>query len=399
MRVLCVLGRHQYGAPSRGVSTEYASFLPALQNIGHHVIHLESQDRTTYSNFRDLNQALLKSVNEFRPKIIFVVQRDYEIWTETLERISQTSDSITVCWTTDDSWKYREISRFIGKYYDVITTTYPSCVDRYHKDGIANVVLTQWAANSAYLQPPKASEQCAYKVSFVGAAHGNRTRFIEDLESAGVHVECFGHGWPNGSVPAEQIPFIMRDSVISLNFANTPALKPGGSQIKARNFEVPGAGGFLLTEYVPGLEKYYMNNHEITTFSSVAELITKIKYYTENTKERDAIALAGYERTVSEHTYEQRMRSVLDFAITSKRQDLVGKSSYSSLSHDPYEMHRLNPMLRKIRTILEKTGVAIFGARRGPRFARRLVFELSWRVAGEHTFSAAGWPGRMFPEQ
>lgn len=33
---------------------------------------------------------------------------------------------------------------------------------------------------------------------------------------------------------------------------------------------------------------------------------------------------------------------------------------------------------------------------RAPRAARRIMFELSWRLFGSHTYSAAGWPGRMF---
>ena len=45
-----------------------------------------------------------------------------------------------------------------------------------------------------------------------------------------------------------KIPEIMRQSVISLNFSNSRQ----GRQIKARTFEVPGAGGFLMTETAPG---------------------------------------------------------------------------------------------------------------------------------------------------
>jgi spore maturation protein CgeB len=37
-----------------------------------------------------------------------------------------------------------------------------------------------------------------------------------------------------------------------------------------------------------------------------------------------------------------------------------------------------------------------WGKQRGPRAARRLVFELSWRVFGSYTYRAVGWPGRMF---
>ena len=37
-------------------------------------------------------------------------------------------------------------------------------------------------------------------------------------------------------------------------------------QIKGRNFEIPGCGGFLLTDYVPGLERYFQIGEEIVCY-------------------------------------------------------------------------------------------------------------------------------------
>jgi spore maturation protein CgeB len=52
--------------------------------------------------------------------------------------------------------------------------------------------------------------------------------------------------------------------------------------------------------------------------------------------------------------------------------------------------------LRAVRAILVRCARLIWGERRGPRAARRMIFELSWRFAGARTYAAAGWPGRMF---
>ncbi len=93
--------------------------------------------------------------------------------------------------------------------------------------------------------------------------HVEYCRCIARLNEYGIGVSCFGYGWPSGSLAAEKIPQIMRKSIISLNFANSR----GQNQIKARTFEVPGAGGFLLTEYAPGLEKFYSIGKEIDVFS------------------------------------------------------------------------------------------------------------------------------------
>ena len=396
MKILCAFGKYQYGNPSRGIGTEYASFVPALKRLGYEVIHFELWDRRRCSNYAELNLALLETVERERPDVLLAVQLNYEIWLETLQIIQMGGDVATICWTTDDSWKYREVSRFIGSSCHAITTTYAEVLPKYHRDSIPNVLLIQWAANSEVLQEPLSATECQYQVSFVGAAHGNRKRRIEELRRHGIAVSCFGHGWPAGPVTAEDIPRIMRGSIISLNFANSK----GVNQIKARTFEVPGAGGFLLTEYTPGLEKFYALGKEVEAFCGTAELVEKINYYLSHLGKRDSIARAGFERTSGEHTYEIRMKEVIDFALYSRGKCL--KSSGNQLEHSfaqVVQTHRVNFSLRLLRKMLVLPCVLIWGDERGHRAARRLIFEFSWRFFGQKTFTASGWPGRMFPEQ
>ena len=396
MKVLCVLGKHQYGDPSRGLGTEYAAFVPALRNLGHDVVHFESWNRTRYPDYGQLNQALLSTVERERPDVMFVVQLNYEIWLETLRIIQSAGDVATICWTTDDSWKYREVSRFIGSSYHAVTTTYAEVLPMYHRDRIHNVLLTQWAANSKNLKEPLAARECQYQVSFVGAAHGDRKERISRLNDHGIGVSCFGYGWPSGPVAAEKISQIMRESVISLNFANSK----GQNQIKARTFEVPGAGGFLLTECAPGLEKFYSIGNEIDVFSRTEDLVAKINYYLSHPDKRDAIARAGLKRTKREHTYEIRMKGVLGFAISGKDRYMRTLRKPIRYSFDELaRAHRVGSVSRFLREIIVLLCVLIWGNERGPRAARRLMFELSWRLFRRKTFTASGWPGRLFPDQ
>ena len=396
MKVLCVFGQYQYGDPSRGIGTEYASFVPALKRLGHEVIHFESWNRKCHANYAELNKALLTTVNREHPDVMLVVQLNYEIWLETLRIIQAAGDVATICWTTDDSFKYREVSRFIGSSYHAITTTYPETLPMYHRDRIHSVLLTQWAANSENLREPLAAKECEYQVSFVGAAHGDRKERIARLNDHGIGVSCFGYGWPSGPVAAEEIPQIMRKSIISLNFANSK----GQNQIKARTFEVPGAGGFLLTEYAPGLERFYCIGNEVDVFSRTEELVEKINYYLSHTEKRDAIARAGFQRTVREHTYEIRTKEVLDFAVSSRDKYMRAFRKPVKYSFDELaRAHHVGSVSRLLREIIVLPCVLIWGEERGPRAARRLIFELSWRLFGKKTFTASGWPGRLFPEQ
>lgn len=403
MKILCALGKYQYGDPERGLSTEYAAFMPALKNLGHDVVHFELWDRRNYSGYAELNHLILKAVDRECPELLLTVQLQYEIFIETLEAIKKRGDVATICWTTDDSWKYREVSRFIGRYYHAMTTTYPEVVSKYHRDGIFHILPTQWAARSDQLFPPLMSHQCPYPVSFIGEAHGNRKQRIQRLLDQGIRVSCFGHGWPHGPVPADDIPIIMRNSVISLNFANSRGRQ---NQIKARTFEVPGAGGFLLTESAPHLENWYVPDREIAVYQSDQELAEKIKFYLSHPDTRDRIAAAGFQRTSNDHTYERRLQLVLSYALHAKAADMQNPDGQpvrperkrplfnASMSFSS-KAERLN---RLIRRVLVWGCSCIWGHVRGLRAARRIVFELSWRLAGEKTFSQSGWPARIFPD-
>jgi spore maturation protein CgeB len=394
MNILCVLGRYAYGEPSRGEGYEYTNFIPALQRLGHHVTVFDSLDRRSHEDFAALNRALLRRVEEIRPDVVFCVLMQYEVWIETL-RIIRKSGVCVINWATDDSWKYPMSSRLIAKEFDVCVTTYPSLLSRYRRDGIGNVVLSQWAANADTLLPPLPAAECRYTVSFVGAAYGNRRALVDALRKAGISVTCFGHGWPSGPVDTNAIREIVRSSLISLNFSEGSQQglpEVGSRQIKARIFEVPGYGGCLLTEETPGLERYFKSGEEVLTFSSVRDLPETVRSILAEPSRRDAIAWRGFQRVKREHTYEHRFSDILAHVKCSLPQTPIDWAGFEVAA----AQHRMSLGLKVLRYILTASGTVFWGRRRGPRAARRLVFELSWRLAADRTYCAAGWPGRMF---
>jgi spore maturation protein CgeB len=391
MKILCAFGRYNYGDSSRGESPEYASFIPAFINLGHDVKHFETWDRSAYKDLANLNVALIEEVDAFKPDIFFSVQMNYEIWLETLYILKARCDLATISWATDDSWKYKQVSRFIGHGYDAMATTYDYIVDLYKADCIEHVILTQWAANSNKLQAPNSARKCKYLVSFIGSAYGSRRKLVNALRARGIQVICFGYGWPNGPVDADKIAQIVRDSVISLNFANSY----GENQIKARVFEVTGAGGFLMTEFAKAIDLFFEPGKEIIVYHSFNDLVTKINYFLSHHEERDAIAKAGFIRTVRDHTYEIRLAALIEHTLRAKK-NRVSDSAPLPI-HDLVSHYSIGPFLKLVRYILTFLGKLLFGSHRGPRAARRLIYELSWRLCGHHTYTVRGLPGRMYP--
>jgi len=89
-------------------------------------------------------------------------------------------------------------------------------------------------------------------------------------------------------------------------------------QVKGRDFEVPGCGGFLLTRASPEIGRYFEIGREIVCYESTADLAEKIRHYLSHEEQRETITAAGYRRTIAEHTYERRFTALFE------RMKLVG---------------------------------------------------------------------------
>ncbi len=397
MKVLCVFGEHNYGRPERGDSYEYCHFVPALKKLGHEVVFFDTLQKERYRDFSDLNRRLLERVDAERPEIIFFVLLGYEVWTETLQLIAEGSSAALINWGTDDSWKYASFSRFLAPFFDLYTTTDRSAKARADRDGLDNFLLTQWAADSGRLQRPLPAAACRYDISFIGSCYGDREKWITALREQGYGVETFGHGWPAGPLASDEMASVVRSSVISLNLSSASVSGKGARQIKARVFEVPGAGGLLLTQSAEHIEEYYLPDKEIVIFDTVEELLQQVNRLMSAPEERDRIAEAGYRRTEREHNYEDRLAPLLAAAQARRRLRPAGTGRLDMSRFERVaRAHQAGVFLRLLAAIIRLPCLMIWGRQRGPRAARRLLFELCWRLSGGRVYSARGLPGRIF---
>jgi len=157
-----------------------------------------------------------------------------------------------------------------------------------------------------------ASREKTIDVSFVGLITGRKDRaeYLDYLAKNGVNVRVLGCGATGGRVSQEQMVEIFNRSRINLNFtAASSIIHLAGSipasaarkQLKGRIAEVTLCGSFLLTEYVPGIEKVLLPGEETDIFSTKEELLEKIKFYLSNERAREAIAEGGYRRALKDY--------------------------------------------------------------------------------------------------
>lgn len=77
-------------------------------------------------------------------------------------------------------------------------------------------------------------------------------------------------------------------------------------QVRLRDFEVPMSGGFYMVEYMDELKEFFDIGKEIICYTSLDDLVEKIKYFLTHDHERETIRRAGFDRCRRDHTWQKR---------------------------------------------------------------------------------------------
>ncbi len=359
MKILYVAPKYDYGLRERGFSFEHYNFFDSLLNMGNEIIYFDYMDIYKKWGKARMNNFLLEVFQSEKPELMFVFLFENELDPKIITRISKSKNVITMNWFADDHWRFDNYSRYWAPHFNWVVTTDFEAVPKYKAMGYNNVILSQWACNHFLYR--KLNLEQKYDVSFIGQAYGNRRSIIEAIRKTGVDVLTRGHGWDSGRASQKEMIEIFNQSKINLNLSNasvksisgwmgyvdrfalyTPGVKriwrkmrslinfgsPKGEaiyQIKGRNFEVPGCGGFFLTDYVKGLDNYYSLDKDIVCYKSINELTDKIHYYLQNDNLRKKIAFSGWKKTLDSHTYVHRFNDIFlkigldfDFSLESK---------------------------------------------------------------------------------
>lgn len=395
MRILYAAMKYDYGRPEDGYGFEHFNFYDSLRNMGHDVVYFDYMTLMHRYGRERMNRRLLEVARSEKPDVMVAVLFKDELDPLVLHELKTVMPTLN--WFCDDHWRFDNYSRHWAPCFTWVVTTASDALPKYAALGYHHVIKSQWACNHSLYR--KMGLPLRYDVTFVGQPHGNRRRVIEDLRRAGINVQVWGKGWDSGRLTQEEMINVFNQSRINLNLSNasvpvngadasigsgtaapagrmrsrmsrildhvpfgphvkvlgrswlkrtgyggdspdsTAAEHPGSrysEQIKGRNFEVPGCGGFLMTGRADHLDQYYENGKEMVVFDNRDDLIEKIRYYLTHEHEREEIAKAGYERTLREHTYAIRFSEV--FRRMRISMDL---EDYSDGAHRPGETHEV----------------------------------------------------------
>jgi len=342
MRILFTGLENERYRPELGKTNEHNNFYVLLKSNPKNEVTYIPFDRILEVGKRVYNQELLDTVKRERPDLFWAFMYTDEIEKETLDEIKKLTTS--VAWFSDDHWRLDNYSRFYAPHFTKVVTTWSKGREKYAKYGITNVIRSQWGFNSGIYRAVVVPNQ-DIDVSFIGMRTPHREKIINDIRAAGVNVFVRGFGWDEGRASFDEMLEIFSRSKINLNlnppmsalslksiaqiffrrrrnwivpdFWHVPSnlrsyFQKKIPQIKARPFEITGSGGFCITGTADDMENYYIPDKEIVIYENTEDLIKKTRYYLEHDNERRAIAKAGYERALKEHSYDMRLEKIFN---------------------------------------------------------------------------------------
>lgn len=308
--ILYVGIRYDYSHKNWGLSFEHYNFYHTLLNMDYSLIYFDYDRIMEKYGDEKMCQMLREAVYYYHPDILFYFHFYDWIDHNILKEISDELPTKTIIWQSDDHFQYEE-TRPVWELFNLVVTTDRKGYEKRKGEGFNNVLLSQYGCNHFLyknLNLPR-----IYDVSFVGRCYGDRWEFIDTLRRNDIDITTFGQGWKNSDrVSQAELIRIYNQSKISLDIS--VASRGDRIQIKGRDFEAPGCGSLLLTQDTKEITEYFIPGEEVITYQDANDAAEKIKYYLANKDVRERIAQKGYERTLTEHTYQKRLLDIFEFA-------------------------------------------------------------------------------------
>ncbi len=324
--------------PLMDVSSEITRFSHDLFPMSLHQDFIIEKNQQFISNEKEkISTLLLNEIKEAHTHkgvdIFFSYFASSYCYPEVIDEI-RNMGIMTVNWFCNASYQFYLVED-IAPHFDYCLVPEKFMLESYTAAG-ANPYHFQESANPRIYQRKVLPSE--YDITFIGGRYANRFDYIRVLYNQNIDIHAFGEKWISsktgranlpeewlrkimgklnpsfdnlhGFVSDEEMVNIFNQSKINLGFSicgNTHLDAVPIRQVRLRDFEIPMAGGFYLSEINPELEEFFEPEKEVIFFADTKECIDKTHFYLKNENLRKEIALAAWKRAQAEHTTQKRL--------------------------------------------------------------------------------------------
>jgi spore maturation protein CgeB len=274
-----------------------------------------------------LNRRLQAFARRIRPDVLIILGGEL-VETETVH-LSKAEGAAAILWTIDAPWNFEPILR-AAPVYDQVFCQGTEAIELLRQSGIEGARWLPMACDPECHHPPGRSggengEQ-GHDVVFVGSYYPVREQFFAGL--AGSDFAIWGPGWEKlpkvsplrmhwkgaHTAPPAWIRIYGASRIVLAVHYRDPAGRFPVYQSSPRVFEAMACGAFVLSDRQRDVFGLFREGEHLACFGDTAELADKVRYYLDNPDERERIARQGMETVLRDHTYANRLETLLGAA-------------------------------------------------------------------------------------
>lgn len=274
-------------------------------------------------------RVIVETAKVLKPDLVLILKGE-SIPARTLAELKADTGATLAVWWVDHPFMNAE-HRHPWRHVPACVPLFDHCFifDHSYKDslrqaGAREVSFLPCAADTELFRSQRLTEaeRVTYgaSVSLVGVYTESRAKIVRKM--CGMPgLGLWGPGWKEllsqqmhqdafrgeALAPADACK-VYSASQVNLNTHHQQSRNAG---LNTRAFEIPAAGAFELSDYVPGMEALLEPGREVAVYHSPEQAGELARYYIKAEDERRRIAEAGHRRVLAEHTYRHRMQDLL----------------------------------------------------------------------------------------
>lgn len=281
---------------------------------------------------------LYKSYQDFQPDLVLFIQEPTygNRGNKVLEKITVPK----IGWNVE---AYEEIERLkeSSQFFDAYNLFNQNAVALLNKELIPAKYLCHAVNPKRFFPQPDC--QPLYDICFVGNFSPWRDEVLNAALGVTSNVALYGPNWvgnrkskidPNilaaihkgDAIIGEKLNTLFNSSKVVINVSRVR----DSAGLNMRFFEVLAAGACLLTDTPPELERHFIPNRHLATFSNIDELKRNLTALLADPSLRQHIGVEGYKHVVANHTYLHLAEHfLLQFDALVHRENLPGLQANS----------------------------------------------------------------------
>ena len=266
---------------------------------------------------KKLENDLISQSGTYKPDFI-LVDAGWSIPPYTIKKIGQGNNMPIFNWLYDDpvAQNWENVLESL-RYYTCIFVWDPYYVEEFKKHGAQRVVYLPCACDSDVHRYFPVNPNYQSDIAFVGTITPPRLDILERVSQFGLGIWTWNpralpdslKKYYRGFAWGERVSEIYCSSKIVLNLHH-PQTVLG---VNMKTFEIASCGAFQLVDFRKEMQSLFEIGKELICYNNTEELVKLVEYYLAHPEERKNIAQQAQKRVRDEHTYEHRMKKIMQY--------------------------------------------------------------------------------------